>query len=202
MEQEPLEKKEKNEQKSNIRAVFREIIIFILFAVGVVLPFRFFIAEPYVVSGASMDPTFATGHYLIVDKISYKFEEPKRNSVIIFTFPKEANVPAEDGRNLIKRVIGLPGDTVVMNGNEVKIINKDNPNGFVLNQSYVTHKSPSNFSVTLKEGQYFVMGDNRKESYDSRSWGILPKEDIIGRPVLRLLPVNEISILPGNFSEK
>lgn len=187
-------------KKSTFKVIVREVVIFALIAFGIVLPFRMFIAEPYIVSGASMDPTFQTGHYLIVDKISYTLGEPKRNSVVVFKFPKTANVPAENGRNLIKRIIGLPGDTIVSEGDTVKITNIENPNGFTIDQSYVTHKLPSTFSVTLKEGEYFVMGDNRKESYDSRSWGTLPRKDIIGRPILRLLPLTKISILPGNYS--
>lgn len=198
-EQKPMVPLEES-KKSKTKAIIREIVIFGIIAFGIVLPFRMFIAEPYIVSGASMDPTFQTGHYLIVDKISYIFDEPKRDSVVVFKFPKTANVPAENGRNLIKRIIGLPGDTVTSYGDTVKITNAENPEGFVIDQSYVTHKMPSSFSVTLKDQEYFVMGDNRKESYDSRSWGILPRKDIIGRPILRLLPLTKIGILPGNYS--
>ncbi len=181
------------------KQIVKEIVIFAVIAVCIVLPFRVFIAEPYVVSGASMSPTFETGHYLIVDKISYKLgEEPPRNSVVIFTFPQGTDYPSEEGKDLIKRVIGLPGDTVTEVGNAVTITNAQNQNGFTVDQSYVVHPLPENFSVTLKAGQYFVMGDNRAESFDSRSWGVLPASDIIGRPVLRLWPVSEIGILPGN----
>lgn len=186
-------------KKSTFKQVVKEVVIFAVIAFGIVFPFRMFIAEPYIVSGASMDPTFATGHYLIVDKLSYKFHEPQRNSVIIFKFPESAGVPSEDGKDLIKRVIGLPGDTVTEVGDTVTITNAENPKGFVLDQSYVVHPLPSAFSITLKDGQYFVMGDNRAESYDSRSWGVLPASDIIGRPVLRLWPLTEIGILPGDY---
>lgn len=198
MSQVPLE----TQKKSKFGAILKEIVIFAVIALGIVLPFRMFIAEPYIVSGPSMDPTFATGHYLIVDKISYRFNEPERNSVVVFKFPKIANVPVENGRNLIKRIIGLPGETVKLEGEKVKIINTENPDGFYIDQSYVTHKKTDFSTIILKDGEYFVMGDNRLESYDSRGWGVLPREDIIGKPILRLLPLSKINILPGDYTNK
>lgn len=178
------------------KTVFKEIFVFILIAVGIVLPFRALIAEPYIVQGASMDPTFATGDYLIVDKFSYKLGEPERNSVVVFKFPTELS------RNLIKRIIGIPGDTVSMDKNTITITNTDNPTGFVLDQSYITHPSQESFTITLADDEYLVLGDNRPASYDSRQWGILPRKDILGRPVLRLLPMSKIGILPGDASEE
>ena len=189
-------------KQSKVAEVMREIIIFIIIAFGIVLPFRMFVAEPYIVSGSSMDPTFATGHYLIVDKLSYEHGDPERNSVVIFKFPENSKFTAEEGKNLIKRVIGLPGDTVTMSGDTVTITNTANPKGFVLDQSYLAHQMPANFTVTLKADEYFVMGDNRPASFDSRSWGVLPRADIIGRPVLRLWPLSEIGILPGDHTSK
>jgi len=175
-----------------MRAILKEVLLFAIIAIGVVLPFRLYIAEPYIVDGASMDPTFKTGDYLIVDKLSYEIGSPQRDSVIVFKFPLQPS------RNLIKRVIGLPGDTLTMKNGVVTITNKDNPNGFVLDQSYVVHTMPESFTVTLGPDEYFVMGDNRPESYDSRGWGVLPKKDILGRPVLRLLPLSKIGRLPGD----
>lgn len=180
------------QRSSTLKAVLKEVILFAVIAIGVVLPFRIYIAEPYIVEGASMDPTFKTGDYLIVDKLSYELGEPQRNSVIVFKFPPEPN------RNLIKRVIGLPGDTITMKNGEITITNTANPEGFTLDQSYLVHTKPESFTVTLGPDEYFVMGDNRPESYDSRDWGILPKEDILGRPVLRLLPLSKIGTLPGD----
>ncbi len=183
---------------SNAKGILKEIIIFALIAFGIVLPFRMFIAEPYVVSGSSMDPTFTTGEYLIVDKLSYEFHDPKRLSVVIFKFPTV--VPGESSRVLIKRIIGLPGDTVKMEGNTVTITNKENPGGFVIDQSYITYESSASFTTTLEAGQYWVMGDNRPVSYDSRAWGVLPRSDIIGKPLLRLLPVTHLGLSPGDHS--
>jgi signal peptidase I len=178
--------------KENLKSVAKEIGIFALIAFGVVLPFRMFIAEPYLVDGRSMDPTFATGDYLIVDKFSYRIGTPKRNTVIVFKYPRDTK------KSFIKRVIGLPGETVIVNYNTVKIINKENPEGFVIDQSYVVHNMVgSSTTMTLKDDEYFVMGDNRLESYDSRFWGPLNKKFILGEPILQLLPIKAISILPG-----
>ena len=178
------------------RSILREIVIFILIAVGIVLPFRLYIAEPYVVSGASMDPTFATGDYLIVNKLTYELgNKPERNTVVIFRYP---NDPSKD---FIKRIIGLPGETVIQKDNIITIKNSENLNGFQIDQSYVTHQSPGNFQKTLGVDEYFVMGDNRAESFDSRSWGILPRKNIIGKPILRLLPIKQVSILPGAYNK-
>jgi signal peptidase I len=90
---------------------------------------------------------------------------------------------------------------VIISGNTVTIKNADNPDGFQLDQEYVKYSLPSSETVVLKDGQYFVMGDNRAESYDSRSWGILPKSDILGTPILELFPFNKIGIMPGDFSK-
>lgn len=189
-------------QKSKMKQLFKELFIFVIIAFGIVLPFRMFIAEPYIVSGRSMYPTFDSGHYLIVDKLSYETGNPQRNAVIVFKFPEGANIPEESGKNLIKRVIGLPKDTVIINNNEVIIKNESNPDGFALDQSYVDLKSPSAQTIVLKENEYFVMGDNRRESFDSRSWGILERKDIVGRPILRLWPLGKIGFLPGEVKSK
>lgn len=193
--QAPLDTKtdsSKKKTKSTILIILKEILVFILISVGIVLPFRIYIAEPYIVSGASMDPTFETGDYLIVDKISYEIGKPKRNTVVIFRYPNDPS------KSFIKRIIGLPGEKVVMKDNIVSIINTENPNGFVVDQSYVTHKSPSTFEKELGPDEYFVMGDNRLESFDSRSWGPLPSKYILGEPILRLLPLKKIGVLPGD----
>lgn len=171
----------------------RELVTFVVIAVCIIYPFRKFVAEPYIVSGTSMSPTFETGHYLIIDKISYRFNPPKRDDVIVMKFPEDTS------RDFIKRVIGLPGETVEIHNGAVTIINKENPEGIKLDESFVKFPKTDNITYTLTSGEYFVMGDNRAGSYDSRSWGPLPTEDIIGRPLLRLYPVNDIDIFPGSL---
>lgn len=183
-------------KKAKLKGIIKELFIFGAIAFGIVLPFRIYIAEPYLVDGRSMDPTFETGDYLIVDKLSYRSSEPKRNSVVIFKYPNDPK------KSFIKRVIGLPGETIIMNGNVVTIKNTANPAGFVVDQSYVTHEAPSSFTKTLAEDEFFVMGDNRTESFDSRSWGALNKKYILGEPVLRLWPLKKIGALPGDYESK
>ncbi len=201
----------------NWKAVGKEALIFIVIAVGIVLPFRHYVAKPYLVDGRSMDPTFKTGDYLIVNEISYKLGTPKRNSVVVFDFPKDPkNYKTRSfflrlvnpGKSFIKRIIGLPGETVVMKNGIVTIINSEHPEGFKIDQSYVKedcteankklHGCISDITKTLSGDEYFVMGDNRAESYDSRYWGPVPSAYIVGKPVLRLLPISQIGLLPGN----
>lgn len=182
-----------NSKPSKTKSIIKEIVIFAAIAFGIVLPFRIYIAEPYLVDGRSMDPTFKTGDYLIVDKISYRDNQPERNSVLVFKYPSNPK------KSFIKRVIGLPGETVIVKDGNVKIVNAQNPEGFELDQSYVTHTSLNSFEITLAGDEYFVMGDNRLESFDSRSWGPLKKEYILGKPVLRLLPISKIGLAPGEL---
>ncbi len=170
-----------------------EIIRFSLVALLIVLPIRMFVAQPFIVSGASMETTFSTGEYLIVDQLTYRFEEPKRGDVIIFRYPKDTT------KYFIKRVIGLPGDTVKIAGNVVTISNPKHTDGVTLDEkSYVAEMSPN---TTLTEmlgiNEYFVMGDNRNASSDSRMWGVLQRDKIIGRAFLRLYPFNQVDMLPG-----
>ncbi|HRH26956.1 MAG TPA: signal peptidase I [Parcubacteria group bacterium] len=180
-----------DEKKLNWKEIFKEIFILLFVIFGVVMPFRMYVAEPYLVDGTSMDPTFKTGNYLIVDKISDGARKPERNTVLVFKYP---NNPS---KNFIKRVIGLPGETVVVKGDTVTIINKENPKGFNLDQSYIVHKYTQDVVKTLGETEYFVMGDNRKDSFDSRYWGALDEKYILGRPVIQLLPFRDIKIMPG-----
>ncbi|NQV88562.1 MAG: signal peptidase I [Parcubacteria group bacterium] len=179
-----------------LESFWKEILKFALIAVIIIVPFRLYIAQPFIVSGASMDPTFETGQYLIVDQLTYHFETPQRGSVLIFKYPKDPS------KYYIKRIIGLPGETLEINGEIVTIKNTDNPDGFVLSEPYVVYKKQNNTNVTLRDDEYFVMGDNRIGSSDSRYWGPVAKNFIIGRPVLRLLPVTLVSLFPGDYSEK
>src|SRR6185436_5265397 len=163
---------------------------------GLALFIRFFVATPYIVSGASMEHTFENYDYLIVDRLSYDFKKPERGDVIVFGLPQEPS------RDLIKRVVGLPGETVKLTGPEprVTIINTGHPGGMMLDEPYLNDENlggATGMTVTLGPDQFFVMGDNRKVSADSRLWGTLPRKDIVGRVLLRLFPFNMIGALPG-----
>ncbi len=174
----------------------RSLFTYALVALVLALVIRFFIATPYIVSGASMEHTFENHDYLIVDRLTYDMSAPQRGDIVVFGLPQEPS------RDLIKRVIGLPGDTVVLSGTapDVTIINAAHPDGFKLDQSFLSPENlggSSNTRVTLAKDEYFVLGDNRRVSADSRLWGILPKKDIVGRVLLRLYPFNMIGALPG-----
>lgn len=187
---------------------WKEILDLSVFAILIVIPFRIFIAQPFMVDGLSMYPTFNNGNYLIVDEISYKFKEPERGSVLVFRYPKSSHLSFwqkvakrlkresyEADRDLIKRVIGLPGETVTLQNGKVTIVSDKYPNGLVLDEPYVKFGKSDTMSRTLADDEYFVMGDNRAASSDSRIWGPVPKAEIVGRPVLSLFPFR---ILPGD----
>ena len=170
-------------KKSN--SFLKELFHFALIIVFVVLPIRFFVAQPFVVVGTSMEPTFLNKDYLIVD-------------VIIFKYPGGE----EKQKYFIKRIIGLPGETVDIKNGLVTIFNSKNPNGFVLNETYIAEPPRNTLTMTVETDHYFVMGDNRDVSFDSRSWGPLDKSEIIGKAFIRLLPLKNADILPGSNAGK
>lgn len=173
-----------------------EIVRFSVIALLIVIPVRMFIAQPFIVSGASMENTFHNGEYLIVDQVSYHLHNPERGDVVIFRYPKDPS------KFFIKRIIGVPGDTVSIEGSTVTITNEENPNGFVLNEPYIKSMKPNVTMIEkLGDREYFVMGDNRDESSDSRVWGVLQEERIVGRALLRLFPPQEFGVLPGVSDE-
>lgn len=173
-----------------------ELIKFAVYAALIVIPLRLFIAEPFIVSGASMVPTFQNGQYLIVDELSYRLDNISRGDVVVFHYPKDTK------KYYIKRMIGLPGETVTINDKGIMISNSSNPDGFILSEPYISSTPPHQdpIKVTLKEDEYFVLGDNRPFSSDSRYWGTVPKKDLVGRAIIRLFPLNLISIFPGEHN--
>lgn len=175
-----------------------EIIKFTFITLLIVGPTRIWIAQPFIVSGASMDPTFADGEYLIVDQISRRISDPERESVIIFKYPKDTT------KFFIKRVIGLPGETVEIADGDITIFSKDYPDGLKLNEPYIdeANKKTDDLTVVLGKGEYFVLGDNRLGSLDSRAWGPVPEKLIVGRPLVRLLPFDRLTVLPGDHSKE
>jgi signal peptidase I len=175
---------------------FLEIIRFSIIALLIVVPIRMFIAQPFIVSGASMAETFHTGEYLIVDQLSYYFHKPNRGDVVIFRYPRDPS------KYFIKRIIGVPGDTVLIEEAKVTIINEENPEGITLDEPYIkSMRSAGRLEEKLGDREYFVMGDNRDESSDSRMWGVLQEERIIGRAFLRLFPIDTIGVLPGALED-
>lgn len=190
-EPEPLNQNPNKQENS-----FKEILKFALIAIIIVVPIRLFIAQPFIVSGASMEPNFNNGQYLIVDQLSYRFNSPRRGDIIIFRFPKDPS------KFFIKRIIGLPGESVEIQNKTITIRDENNPGGLVLSEPYLEASNVrSDFlTISLKDDEYFVLGDNRKASSDSRIWGTLNEELIVGRALIRLFPINTIEIFPGSYN--
>lgn len=187
---------QKPEQRKNIWESFLELAKFAIIAIVLVLPIRMFIAQPFIVSGSSMFPTFIDGEYLIVDEISYRLSDPQRDDVIVFRYPNDTK------KFFIKRIIGLPNETIDIKGSTITITNKENPKGFILHEPYVKNISENITHFELKNDEYFVMGDNRNASSDSRSWGALPKKLMIGKAFLRLFPLTRIDAFPGDYKQE
>ncbi len=170
------------------------LLAYTLIALGLALFIRFFIAAPYVVQGASMEPNFHDWQYLIIDRVSYDLTAPERGDIIVF------DLPQNESRALIKRIIGLPGETVVLSGQKVTILNAEHPEGFTLDEPYLDPENltgSNGLTMKLSADEYFVLGDNRRVSADSRVWGSLPRKDIVGRVFMRLYPLDKIGVLPA-----
>ncbi len=160
-----------------------EIFKITVIALAIVVPIRYFLFQPFFVKGQSMTPNFGNGDYLIVDEISYRFREPQRGEVIIFRYPQESSY------RFIKRIIGLPGETVEIKEGKIVIYENNQPQ--VLNElDYLPSslKTSGDILVTLGEDEYFVLGDNRAFSFDSRKFGLVPEEKIVGRVFIRAWP--------------
>jgi signal peptidase I len=175
---------------------FKEILKASLIALIIVIPVRFFVAQPYIVAGASMDTTFENGHYIIVDQLTYRFEEPQRGDVVVFKYPQDPS------KYFIKRIIGLPGEAVVISQGQVLIgESATSTEGVVLPEPYVDEdrKTGESLKRVLEDDEYFVMGDNRAASSDSRVWGPLHERHIVGRAAIRILPITQIGLFPGEY---
>lgn len=155
---------------------------------------RYFLIQPFIVEGSSMLPNYVDQEYLLAEKLSFSLSAPKRGDVVIFKYPNNPSV------NYIKRVIGLPGETVQISDNKVTIINKDHPEGVILDESYLPSNTQTltsdgkKLSVSVSDNSYFVMGDNREHSSDSREWGLLPRTNILGRAWLTVKPLDRFGV--------
>ncbi len=172
---------------------FKEFGTYIIIALIIVIPVRTFIAQPFVVNGASMDTTFADGEYLIVNEFTYQFDNPQYGDVVVF------KAPLDPKKYYIKRLIGKPGDTIKIKDEKVTIVNEKHPEGITLIEPYIHTDTFGSVNLKLKEGEYFVLGDNRINSSDSRSWGAVPRENIVGTPLVRILPPSRAGLHPGIY---
>jgi len=189
-EQENIVAEQPEKKSKKVLSFIFELAKIAVIAFVIVAPIRYFLFQPFIVSGASMAPNFATGDYLIVDEISYRFSTPQRGDVVVFD---ASFIPDYSGQRFIKRVVGLPGETVSVVDGLVKVIKDGNVT--VLNEGYLPSdlKTSGDKEITLGVNEYFVMGDNRAYSYDSRMWGVVPGKYIIGKALLRIFPITSLS---------
>lgn len=203
---------EKNSVKPEKQETWFDVIKFVVILLAIIIPIRMFVIEPYMVRGDSMYPNFLNNDYLLTEKWSTWGEmNYDRGDIVIF------KSPASDGKTLIKRIIGLPGETIkIEKGITFIAKNLDEngePNYEKITENFINQEENNltnidqireyslNFGpITLESDEFFVMGDNRLASYDSRFWGPLPKENVIGRPILRIFHFNKIGFWPETFS--
>lgn len=166
---------------------FWELAKVLIISLAIVLPIRTYIVQPFFVSGLSMEPNFSDHEYLLIDEISYRFREPQRGEVIVFKYPLNKT------QYYIKRIIGLPGEKVKFEDGKIVIIKPDNEKMVLDESTYLPNPAPVYFSeISLNNNQYFVRGDNRASSFDSKDWGPISRDDIIGRVWLRVWPINKV----------
>lgn len=178
---------------SELKDFSLETIKVVVISLIVIVGIRSFVIQPFFVSGKSMEPNFHDGDYLIVDELSYKLGEPKRGDVIIFRYP---NNPKEF---YIKRIVALPGEKIKIADNKITVYNGSNPNGLELDEIYIPSETLTNgeYLRELKNDEYYVLGDNRTASADSRTWGVLEEHFIVGRAWIRAWPFGDFSVFEG-----
>ncbi len=165
---------------------FWEVVKVVLLALLIVFPIRYFLFQPFIVRGSSMEPSFYEADYLIVDQISYRFRDPERGEVVVFNYPQDPQ------KRHIKRIIGLPEEEVVIEEGRIFITDADET--ILLEEEYLTlPRTLDEERISLGEDEYFVMGDNRGSSFDSRNWGSLPEENIIGKVFFQISPFSVFS---------
>ncbi|MFC1787945.1 signal peptidase I [Patescibacteria group bacterium] len=164
-----------------------EVIQIVIISAAIIIPIRYFLIQPFYVKGASMEPNFYDREYLIVDELSYRLRQPQRGETIVFRYPRDRS------QFFIKRVIALPGETVEITDGKIIIYNSENPNGVEVDEEYIVEDATQGKKkVTLAAEEYFVLGDNRDESLDSRNFGPVKESLIIGRVWIRGLPLSRL----------
>lgn len=179
-----------NEIKGQFKEFIWETLKVIVISLAIIIPIRYFLIQPFYVKGASMEPNFYDHEYLIIDEISYRLNKPARGDVIVFRYPNDPS------QYFIKRIVGLPNETIKISGGKITIINGENLNGFILDEKNYLPESYTQGSVdlVLSENEYYLLGDNRSSSLDSRVFGPINGSAIIGRTWLRGWPLNRAVI--------
>ncbi|MBU0646841.1 signal peptidase I [Patescibacteria group bacterium] len=169
-----------------------DFIKVVLISLAIIIPIRYFLIQPFYVRGASMEPNFYDSEYLIIDEISYRFHEPKRGDIIVFKYPRN---PQE---YFIKRVVGLPNEKIQVKDGEIHIFNKEHPLGIKIDEPYLANGVKTNGTdddiISLSNDEYYVFGDNRNFSKDSRSFGPVNKSFVVGRVLLRGWPFDRVNL--------
>lgn len=180
------EQEQKPKFIKNVLNFIKETAKFVIISLIIVVPFRLWIAQPFIVSGKSMEPSFYNGNYLIVDELSYKLKEPQRNDVVVIRL-KNSSV------FYIKRIIGLPNEKIKIKNGYVYVNQEKDKQELKLDESFLKgiETYPDN-NFELKNNEYLVLGDNRTESLDGRIFGPITKDNIIGKIFIRLWPINSI----------
>lgn len=175
----------KNTSKMALK-FFLELVQVVAISLAIIIPVRYFLVQPFYVKGASMEPNFFDHEYLVIDELTYRFRQPQRGDIVVFHYPN-------DPKNyFIKRVIGLPGETVEIADGKVKIYNDKYPNGIILDEQVYLDDvyTAQTRRETLKADEYFVLGDNRPSSLDSRYFGPISTKVIVGRVWVRGWPLD------------
>mgnify|MGYP001601673627 CR=1 FL=1 len=177
--------------KINAATLFFLELVKISIIAGLTISFvRYFLFKPFYVEGASMEPNFQEHEYLIIDELSYRFHQPRRGDTVVFRYPLN---PA---MHYLKRVIALPGDRIKIEDGVITLFNKANTEGKIFDQSFIKGvETKGSIDLTLKEDEFFMMGDNRDNSYDSRRFGPVKKDLIVGRVLLRGWPFQRFGLI-------
>lgn len=174
-----------------MRYIF-ELVKVVVVSLAIIIPVRYYLIQPFYVKGASMEPNFYDKEYLIIDEISFRLKNPERGDIVVFKYPRNHE------EYFIKRIIGLPGEKVQIKNGVVYIYNEKNPEGLKLEESYLSENDKTyglnEESVALSLNEYYVLGDNRNFSKDSRSFGAVDEKLIIGRVLLRGWPFSRVHI--------
>lgn len=170
-----------------------EVLKTVVISVIIIAAIRGFIAKPFYVKGASMEPTFHDNEYLIINEFNYRFRDPQRGDIVVLRYPRDPS------QYFIKRVVGLPAEKVVIRSGSVFIYNTENPNGLQLDESAYLAPSETTLGDTTTElgtDEYFVLGDNRRASLDSRSsiLGPISRSSIVGRTWFRVWPFGKFTV--------
>jgi len=166
-----------------------EIIQVVVISLAIIIPIRYFLIQPFYVKGASMEPNFYDHEYLIIDEISYRFAEPERGDIVVFRYPNDPK------QYFIKRIVGLPNETIEVRNGEVVVYNEASPDGIIMEEEYLEQdQTLGSKKVKLRSDEYFVLGDNRNSSLDSRTFGPVNHDYIVGRVWLRGWPITKIKM--------